>query len=120
MSHGWWDAFQRRHPRLSIRTAEGLGYARAIAFDRVVINRYYDMLEATLRDNGVWDLPEQVFNCDETGMPLNPNTSKVVATKGTEHPYQLTSETWHTSLSWHVQVLLGMQFHPWSSLIKGY
>ena len=89
VSHGWWDAFQRRHPRLSIRTAEGLGYARA--FDPVVINRYYDMLEATLRDNGLWDLPAQVFNCDETGMPLNPSTSKVVATKGTKHPYQLTS-----------------------------
>ena len=86
VSHGWWDAFQRRHPRLSIPTAEGLGYARAVAFDPVVINRYYDMLEATLRDNGLWDLPAQVFNCDETGMPLNPSTSKVVATKGTKHP----------------------------------
>ena len=49
------------------------------------------MLEVTLRKNGLWDLPAQVFNCDETGISLNPNASKVLATKGTKHPYQLTS-----------------------------
>ena len=52
---------------------------------------YYDTLEATLKSISLWDLPAHIFNCDETGMPLNPATSKVVAAKGVKHPYQITS-----------------------------
>ena len=91
VTHGWWNSFRRRHPELSIRKAEGLGYPRTVAFDPVVINRYYDMLESTLKTNDLWDFPAQIFNCDETGMPLNPGTTKVAALKGTKHPYQITS-----------------------------
>ena len=91
MSPGWWDGFCKRHPQLSIRVAEGLGHARSVAFDPVVINRYYDMLESTLKSNDLWDFPGQIFNCDEARMSLNPGTSKVAAAKGAKHPYQLTS-----------------------------
>ena len=91
VSSGWWDAFRSRHPSLSVRMAEGLGCARVAAFDNVIMDRYYDMLEDTLKSNALWDLPAQIFNCDETGMPLNPGTSKVAAAKGAKHPYQITS-----------------------------
>lgn len=36
------------------------------------ISKYFDMLEDTLRENGILDKPCQLFNTDELGMPLNP------------------------------------------------
>ena len=43
---GWWTRFSRRHPDLALCTAVPVSYARAMANDPDVINRYYDILEA--------------------------------------------------------------------------
>ena len=40
------------------------------------------MLEATLTDNGLVGKPAQIFNMDETGIPLDPNPSSVIAPVG--------------------------------------
>ena len=88
---GWWDSFRGRHPNITVHMGEGLGHARMVAFDTVIMDRYYDMLEATLKNNALWEMPAQIFNCDESGMPLNPGTGKVSAAKGAKHPYQVTS-----------------------------
>ena len=91
VSSGWWESFKRRHPKVTLRSAEPLAYCRAVANNPVVINRYYDYLEETLCENDLLDKPCQVFNCDETGFPLSPSTLKVVTTKGDRHPYSINS-----------------------------
>ena len=91
VSSGWWVGFQKRHPILTVRCAESIAHARVIASDSDVFERYYDMLEATLWDNSLLESPASIFNCDETGMPLSPGPSKVVATRGQKHPYQIAS-----------------------------
>ena len=78
VSNGWWEAFKQRHPYLALRTVEKLSYARVVASDPVVIDRYYDLLEETLTENGLLDCPSQIFNCDETGLPLDHTPSSVV------------------------------------------
>ena len=45
---GWWDGFKARHPPLSLRQVSLLSYSRAVASDRDVIDRYFDLLEETL------------------------------------------------------------------------
>ena len=82
VSHGWWDSFRRRHPNLTLRTASPLSYARVMGSDPTVIRKYYDLLERTLSDNHLLDKPAQIFNLDETGMPLNPSPPLLVATRG--------------------------------------
>ena len=42
------------------------------------LERYYDLLEETLRSNEIFDDFTCIFNCDETGLPLNPKPVKVV------------------------------------------
>lgn len=93
VSSGWWESFRHRHPEITIRAAEKLALPRTVAFDKVLISRYYTMLEATLKDNDLLHSPSQIFNCDETGMPLNPGAAKVATLKGTKHPYQITTDT---------------------------
>ena len=86
VSHGWWDSFRRRHPNLTLRTASPLSYARVMGSDPAVIGKYFDLLERTLSDNRLLDKPSQIFNLDETGMPLNPSPPHLVATRGMKNP----------------------------------
>ena len=87
VSGGWFESFKRRHPKITLRSAEPLAYARAVASNTNIIDRYFDILEQTLLENDLMDKPCQIFNCDETGMPLAPSPPKVVTTKGDKHPY---------------------------------
>ena len=68
-----------------LRTAEPLSYARAVCTSEDILDAYYDMLEATLTDNGLVGKPMQVFNMDEIGMPLDPNPASVIAPVGSRH-----------------------------------
>ena len=91
VTDGWWSSFKRRHGCLTLRTAEPVSYARAISSSSEVISNYYDLLEKTLSDNDLMDKPCQIYNMDETGMPLDPTPTKIVTVKGTKHPTCITT-----------------------------
>ena len=91
VSKGWWDSFRKRHPEILLRHAEPLSYARAIANNPEVIGKYFDLLEDTMKVNGLTQRPGQVFNCDEIGMALVHKPPKVITHKGQKHPYAVTS-----------------------------
>ena len=82
VTRGWWKRFCQRNPQLSYRTAVSLSVARAVATDMHVMDRYFEMLTDTLSDNGLMHKPMQLYNCDETGMPLGAYHHKVVAQTG--------------------------------------
>ena len=86
VSNGWWERFVKRHPRVTLRAAVPFSVARAMASDRDVMDRYFDMLEDCLTSNGLLNKPSCIFNCDESGVPLNPKSLKVVAEVGSKHP----------------------------------
>lgn len=77
---------------MALRTAAPLSYARAKADDPDVFNRYFDILESCLKDNKIMGCPSRIFNCDETGLPLNPKCLKVVDKKGAKNPSYVTGE----------------------------
>ena len=54
-------------------------------------HNYFDLLEVTLTENDILSCPSQIFNCDETGMPLDPKPIKAVVAKGTKHPSTITT-----------------------------
>ena len=89
ISHGWLDSFCKRHPNLTFRTPAPLSIARAIAVDEDALGRYFDLLERTLGDNGLLEKPCQIFNMDETGMPLSPQSPKCVFTRGEKNPVNI-------------------------------
>ena len=88
---GWWASFVACHPKLTLCTPATLSLSRANATDPQVINTYFDELEMTLEENGLTDKPCQIFNMDETGMPLDPSPLKVVTCKGHKNPAQVSS-----------------------------
>ena len=88
---GWWTSLTRRHPNITLRTPATLSLARASAFDRDILDNYFDELESTLEANEFLDKPCQIFNMDETGMPLDPKPLKIVTWKGHKNPSQVSS-----------------------------
>ena len=85
VSNGWWQSFRSRHPNVVLRTSEPLSYIRAISSSPDIINHYFDLLESTIVDNNLLGKPSQIFNMDETGMPLDPKPPFVVAPVGAKH-----------------------------------
>lgn len=93
VTHGWWERFVQRHPNLSLRTPAPLSFVRAMATDNECLNQYFDLLQKTLKDNDIFDKATSIFNCDESGLPLNPKSQKVVVEAGSKNPHHLTGST---------------------------
>ena len=92
VTNGWWESFKRRHPKqVTLRMAEPISYARLVANNPEVIDKYFDYLEESLEENGLIDKPCQIFNFDESGFALSPAPPKVVTVKGDKHPYTVNS-----------------------------
>lgn len=51
------------------------------------------MLEECLTRNGLLDKPSQIFNCDESGFPLDHEGGKLIAAKGCKHFWAFSSST---------------------------
>ena len=60
LSGDWWKSIKKRHPKITLQSAEPLTYARAVASNPVVLDRYYDILESTLSENELGDKPCQI------------------------------------------------------------
>ncbi len=93
VTHGWWQRFCQRHTEISLRTAMPLGMARARATDHNCIEKYYDLLEHTLKHNRIFNNSSRIYNCDETGMSLSPKGMKVVAKAGAKSVSSVTGNT---------------------------
>ena len=84
VSSGWWESFCRCHPNLSLSTAALLSLARSHASDPDTVSGYFDLLERTLEENDLIGKPGQLYNLDESGMPLDPKSPKVVVERGSQ------------------------------------
>lgn len=91
VSDGWWVSFLKRHPSLTLRSPASVSTARALASDPSVLQVYFDLLEETLAENELTERPGQVYNMDETGLPLDPKPLKTVQLKGTKNALAYTS-----------------------------
>ena len=46
------------------------------------MKEYFDMVKKTLSDNNLMNKPAQIYNVDESGMPLDHRPPKVITQKG--------------------------------------
>lgn len=83
---GWWESFCRRHPTLTLRTPAPLSTARAHSTDPDVLHRFFDMLEEVFTTYDLHDKPCQVFNMDESGLPLDVTPSRAICVRGMKNP----------------------------------
>ena len=84
----WWLAFRSRQ-HLAVRSPEPTSFARASAFNRPVVNQFYDNL-ATVMDANQFQ-PEDIYNCDETGCTTVQSPKQVVTEQGRKQVGSITS-----------------------------
>lgn len=86
----WVRGFRQRHPELVLRVPEATSAARAQAFNKVNVTKFFDLLEDVQKKHLY--PPHRVYNVDETGlMTVQTKSSKVFALKGRRQVGSLTS-----------------------------
>lgn len=86
----WLHAFLKRHPSISLRQPEATSLARAQAFNKVTISKYFTALKIIM-DKHKFE-PDQIYNMDESGLStVQSRTDKILATKGRKQVGTLTS-----------------------------
>ena len=90
LSDGWFRRFMERQPHLFMCKGDPTANVRMDCLTKETMDAYFLLLKDTLIENDLMDSPNQIYNVDETGMPLDHRASKIVAGKGqkkydTEH-----------------------------------
>ena len=82
ISSGWWRRFTDRQPQLSLRRGDATAHVRMDATSKPTLRKYYKLLSETLAKYGITNSPAQVYNMDETGIPLDPRPPNIVVKCG--------------------------------------
>lgn len=85
----FYDDFIKRHPDISLRTAESTSLMRAVGFNKHQVDIFFANLE-NLMDKYNFR-PSNIYNCDETGVTTVQKHEKVMAKKNIRQVGKLTS-----------------------------
>ena len=72
ITQGWWRNFLKRQKDLSLRRGDNTSHTRMDAINPETIEHYFKLLKDTLEQNNLMDSPQQIYNVDESGIPLDP------------------------------------------------
>jgi len=82
ISDGWYCRFMERQVNLSLRKGDPIANVRMDCLDEETMTEYFAMLKDLMTKKDLLDKPNQIYNVDETGMPLDHRPPKVVAQRG--------------------------------------
>ena len=88
----WFRAFKKRHPELTVRIPEATSLARAQAFNKPQVSKFFTVLDSTMKSHKID--PLRVYNMDESSLNTvqsRPTAQKVVALKGKKQVGYITS-----------------------------
>ena len=89
-SRDWYYAFMNRHPRLTLKAPEGMSIARAIAFNKVSVNAFFNAYTSAMEKYAF--TADRIYNLDESSLSTVMKPMKVVCEKGTPVASQISRE----------------------------
>ena len=69
---------------MSLRQGDNTANTQMDTVNVDTINHYCNLLETTLRENYLLNSSAQIYNVDETGMPIDPKAPNIVTKTGTK------------------------------------
>ena len=89
----WFYAFLRINPDIKMSRVEKLEQSRAMACTQESVYAWFDEFEKFLKDKKI-ESADQIYNCDESGFPLQTATSmKVCVDKRVRRNFQIASSS---------------------------
>ena len=85
ISQGWWNRFMEQQKDLSFRRGGSISHVRMDAVNKETMDHYFSLLKDTLDEHNLRDKPEQIYNVDESGLPLDPKAPNVITQKGSKN-----------------------------------
>ena len=82
VTDGWFRRFKERQPQLSLRKGDATANVRMNCLNKETTARYFSMLKDVLLEHNLLDSPAQIYNVNETGMPLDHRAPKVMTMRG--------------------------------------
>ena len=76
----WAFSFLRRHTELSLRSPEATSMSRMTGFNRVQVNKFYELLREEFEKEDY--SAHQIFNVDESGITTVQKPGKIIAKRG--------------------------------------
>lgn len=77
-----YGVLKERQPQLALRRGDATAHIRMDSTTNDAIVQYYNLLEKTLLDHNVSENSAQIYNMDESGMPLVHRPPNVIARRG--------------------------------------
>ena len=74
--------FVSQNGLLVLRKGDSTSFLCMNAMNEDTLNHYFDLLGKTMKENNLLNSQTKVYNVDETGIPLDPKTPKVITVKG--------------------------------------
>ena len=82
ISDGWYRRFMERQSDLSLRKGDATANVQMDCVSPETMKQYFDLLKDILDEHDLMASPGQIYNVDETGMPLDHQPPKTVTQKG--------------------------------------
>ncbi|KAJ8940649.1 hypothetical protein NQ318_012732 [Aromia moschata] len=79
IGNDWLSGFKKRNTQFSIRAPEPTSIARAAGFNKLQVQKFFDVLRSVLEANNIQ--PDQIYNINETGINSVPVPRKILAEK---------------------------------------
>ncbi|XP_072380801.1 uncharacterized protein [Diabrotica undecimpunctata] len=87
----WYHSFLKRHPNITLRTAEGITAASSVVAEADIRN-WFTNVEDYLKEKQLFEIledPSRIYNGDETCFWLCPKNKKVLAPRGVKNVYEI-------------------------------
>ena len=84
INQSWWREFLKRQDYLSLRRGDNTVHVRMNAINEDTITHYFDLLKKTLEENNLINSPERIYNVDDTGGTLRPQSPQCCHKKGNQ------------------------------------